>query len=154
MKPDNNQVRISTLVAEFHAYNRAIANTHCRARDMARGTLWVVGQLRQMMSVPEVVKVLGLRPPTVYAILNGAPEDSEIEDLPVLVERLAEIASQAQNDADGKIPLIGPNPVGMQLLADDLRWALEWLRTLDEPAPDVDRVGILSSGRQGVRHPD
>ena len=27
MKPDNTQVRIGTLVAEFHAYNAEIANT-------------------------------------------------------------------------------------------------------------------------------
>ena len=113
----------------------------------------MVGQLRQMMTVSEVAQVLGLRPPTVYAILNGAPDDFETEDLPVLMERLTEIAIQAQNIADGKTPLISPNPVGMQLLADNLRWALEWLRTLEEPAPDVDMAGILGSGQQGVRQP-
>ena len=64
---------------------------------MARGKSWVVGQLRKMMSVSDVAEVLGLRPPTVYAILNGVPEDAEVDDLPVLMERLAEIQRQAQN---------------------------------------------------------
>ena len=41
MKPDNAQVRVKTLVAEFHAYNAEISNTQRRARDMAR--LEVVG---------------------------------------------------------------------------------------------------------------
>jgi hypothetical protein len=154
MQPDNFQIRTNTLVAEFHAYNAEIANTQRRAQDMARGKSWVVGQLRQMMTVPEVAQVLGLRPPTVYAILNGVPEASEIEDLTVLMERLAEIATQAQHVADGKTPLISPNPVGMQLLADHIRWALEWLSTVQQPVPDVDMAGILGSGQQGVRHPD
>ncbi len=114
----------------------------------------MVGQLRQMMTVPEVAQVLGLRPPTVYAILNGVPEASGIEDLTVLMERLAEIATQAQRVADGKTPLISPNPVGMQLLADHIRWAFEWLSTVQQPVPDVDMAGILGSGQQGVRHPD
>ncbi len=38
MKPDNAQVRVKTLVAEFHAYNAEISNTQRRARDMARGS--------------------------------------------------------------------------------------------------------------------
>jgi len=51
-----------------------------------------------------------------------------------LVARLKEIGEQAQRVADGKSVLISPNPVGMQMLAENLKWATEWLEQLGDLA--------------------
>ncbi len=101
---------------------------------MAREKTWTLEQLRELLSVADIAKELGVTPAAVYAGLSGEPPEHEADELPTLIARLKEIGEQAQRAADGKSVLISPNPVGMQMLAENLKWATEWLEELGDLA--------------------
>ena len=92
-----------------------------------------IRKLRHYLPAAEIGRRVGLTRQTIYSVLQGdaiASEELNPEELPNLIARLAESARQFQNVAEGKTPLASPNPVGMQMLADNLKWAVEWLEVI------------------------
>lgn len=132
MVVNNRRQRIDALVHDYHAYNSEIERTRIRASSMAREKTWTLERLREMLSVAEIADELGVTPAAVYAGLSGEQPEHDADELPILVARLKEIGAQAQRVADGKSVLISPNPVGMQMLAENLKWATEWLEELGD----------------------
>jgi hypothetical protein len=92
-----------------------------------------IRKLRHYLPAAEIARRVGLTRQTIYSVLQGDPvatQDPNPQDLPTLIARLAESAHQFQNVAEGKSSLAAPNPIGMQMLADNLRWAVEWLEAM------------------------
>lgn len=92
-----------------------------------------IRKLRHYLPAAEIGRRVGLTRQTIYSVLQGdsvATQEPEPEELPALITRLVESARQFQNVAEGKSPVATQNPVGMQMLADNLRWAVEWLEAM------------------------
>jgi transcriptional regulator with XRE-family HTH domain len=101
-----------------------------------------IRKLRHYLSAAEIARRVGLTRQTIYSVLqgeSGASEELDPEELPNLIARLADSAHQFQNVADGKTPLATPNPIGMQMLADNLKWAVEWLEAMLSEEQRVDK---------------
>ncbi|MDE2106317.1 MAG: hypothetical protein KGL39_54355 [Patescibacteria group bacterium] len=101
-----------------------------------------IRKLRHYLPAAEIGRRVGLTRQTIYSVLQGNPtvsEELDPEELPALIDRLGESARQFQNVAEGKTPLATPNPVGMQMLADNLKWAVEWLETMLDEEQRMDK---------------
>jgi hypothetical protein len=101
-----------------------------------------IRKLRSHISASEIAARLELTRQTVYAVLQGEPiasEELDPEELPDLIHRLSQSAQQFQNMVDGKSTMAQPNPVGFQMLADNLKWAIDWLGDIETQRQRLDK---------------
>ncbi len=146
LKKSEEDLAIGRAVRRVEAARKSLEKVGGSAATTEMGEAW-----------GEYVKALrSAGRPVPNTVPGGVERTEELDpnELPDLIERIGVMAGQLQRIADGKVPMLVPNPVGMQMLADNMRWALDWLRTL-RPAPmDVDTNGLVGRGKQWAVHPE
>lgn len=92
-----------------------------------------IRQLRHYLPAAEIGRRVGLTRQTIYSVLKGDPipsEELDRQELPDLIHRLSEAGKQLQDVAIGRSAMADPNPVGWQMLSDNLRMAVDWLEAI------------------------
>lgn len=124
---------VKELLAEVRAADARGDQLKSQAAHTLEARNTAIRKLRPYLSAAQIADRVGLTRQTIHAVLQGAPvpsEELDPDELGGLINRLSDSARQFQDVANGKTILAEPNPVGMQMLSDNLKWAVEWLESV------------------------